>query len=32
MSQAAELIRRGKMPSKSELKGGLDILSLGPPE
>ncbi|KAK8073570.1 Apoptosis-inducing factor 1 [Apiospora phragmitis] len=32
MSQAAELMRRGKMPSKSEIKGGLDILSLGPPE
>lgn len=30
--QAAELMRRDKMPSKSELKGGLDILSLGPPE
>ncbi|KAK8024317.1 Apoptosis-inducing factor 1 [Apiospora rasikravindrae] len=32
MSQAAELMRRDKMPSKSEIKGGLDILSLGPPE
>ncbi|KAB5571768.1 putative apoptosis-inducing factor 2 [Coniochaeta sp. 2T2.1] len=37
MSQAAQLMRVGKMPPKSELKPGLvlpglDILSLGPPE
>ncbi|KAK8071157.1 hypothetical protein PG997_011360 [Apiospora hydei] len=32
MAQAAELMRRYKMPSKSEIKGGLDILSLGSPE
>jgi NADPH-dependent 2,4-dienoyl-CoA reductase/sulfur reductase-like enzyme len=37
MSQAAELMRVGKMPPRSELKPGLvlpglDILSLGPPE
>jgi NADPH-dependent 2,4-dienoyl-CoA reductase/sulfur reductase-like enzyme len=32
MVQAAELMRRDKMPSKSQLKGGLDILSIGPPE
>jgi NADPH-dependent 2,4-dienoyl-CoA reductase/sulfur reductase-like enzyme len=28
MAQAAALMKYGKMPSKSELKGGLDILSL----
>ncbi|KAI0133916.1 hypothetical protein BJ170DRAFT_575329 [Xylariales sp. AK1849] len=32
MAQTAELMRRDKMPSKSQLKGGLDVLSLGPPE
>lgn len=37
MSQAAQLMRVGKMPPKTELKpgvllSGLDILSLGPPE
>ncbi|KAK7946823.1 uncharacterized protein PG986_011144 [Apiospora aurea] len=32
MAQAAELMRRHKMPPKSEIKGGLDILSLGSPE
>ncbi|KAI1846992.1 hypothetical protein JX265_006811 [Neoarthrinium moseri] len=32
MVQAAELMRRDKMPSKSEIKGGLDIMSIGPPE
>ncbi|KAK8877456.1 monodehydroascorbate reductase [Apiospora arundinis] len=32
MAQAAELMRLNKMPSKSEIKGGLDILSLGSPE
>ncbi|KAK9421409.1 putative Rieske domain-containing protein [Seiridium unicorne] len=32
MSQAAELMRRDKMPSKSQIKGGLDILTTGPPE
>ena len=31
MSQSAELMRRGKMPSKSELQGGLDVLSVGLP-
>lgn len=31
MSQSAELMRRGKMPSKSELKDGLDVLSVGLP-
>lgn len=31
MVQAAELMRLSKMPKKSELKGGLDVLSLGPP-
>lgn len=31
MSHSAELMRRGKMPSKSELKGGLDVLSVGLP-
>jgi len=28
MVQAAALMREGRMPSKSELKGGVDILSL----
>ncbi|ORY68733.1 uncharacterized protein BCR38DRAFT_334726 [Pseudomassariella vexata] len=28
MSQTAELMKLGKMPSKSELRGGLDILTL----
>ncbi|KAK7973071.1 hypothetical protein PG996_007299 [Apiospora saccharicola] len=32
MAQAAELMRLNKMPSKSDIKGGLDILSLGSPE
>lgn len=37
MAQAAQLMRVGRMPTKSELKpgalmSGLDILSLGPPE
>lgn len=32
MVQSAELMALGKMPSKSQLKGGLDVLSLGPPE
>jgi NADPH-dependent 2,4-dienoyl-CoA reductase/sulfur reductase-like enzyme len=33
MVQSAELIRAGKMPSKSELQNGLDVLTLGaPPE
>ena len=31
MSQSAELMRRGKMPTKSELKGGMDVLSVGLP-
>jgi NADPH-dependent 2,4-dienoyl-CoA reductase/sulfur reductase-like enzyme len=31
MVQSAELMSLGKMPSKSELKGGKDVLSLGPP-
>lgn len=32
MTQSAELMALGKMPSKSKLKDGLDVLSLGPPE
>ncbi|CAN8106569.1 unnamed protein product [Discula destructiva] len=32
MTQSAELMALGKMPDKSKLKGGLDVLSLGPPE
>lgn len=32
MSQSAELMALGKMPSKSQLKDGFDVLSLGPPE
>lgn len=32
MTQSAELMRLKKMPTKSDIKGGLDVLSLGPPE
>jgi NADPH-dependent 2,4-dienoyl-CoA reductase/sulfur reductase-like enzyme len=32
MAQAAELMRRDKMPSKSQIKSGLNILTTGPPE
>lgn len=32
MTQSAELMALGKMPSKSKLNDGLDVLSLGPPE
>lgn len=32
MAQSAELMRLGKMPSKSQLQGGLDIMDLGVPE
>ena len=31
MTQAAELMRRGKMPTKSEVKGGIDLLKVGLP-
>lgn len=31
MSHCAELMRRGKMPGKSELKSGLDVLTVGLP-
>lgn len=31
MTQASELMRRGKMPSKKELAGGLDILGINVP-
>jgi len=31
MTQASELMRRGKMPSKSELKKGVDILEISVP-
>jgi NADPH-dependent 2,4-dienoyl-CoA reductase/sulfur reductase-like enzyme len=31
MTQSAELMRRGKMPSKSELQKGVDILNIGVP-
>ncbi|KAG9234857.1 hypothetical protein BJ875DRAFT_375498 [Amylocarpus encephaloides] len=31
MTQASELMRRGKMPSKSELQNGVDILELSVP-
>jgi NADPH-dependent 2,4-dienoyl-CoA reductase/sulfur reductase-like enzyme len=31
MTQAAELMRRGKMPKKSELQKGVDILEIGVP-
>jgi hypothetical protein len=32
MVKSAELMRTGKMPSKTDLRNGVDILSLGPPE
>lgn len=32
MTQSAELMALGKMPSKSQLKGGLNVLDIGPPE
>jgi len=32
MSQFAQLLKLGKLPSKKELQDGLDILSLGPPQ
>jgi hypothetical protein len=32
MSKSAELMRTGKMPSRVDLRNGVDILSLGPPE
>ncbi|KUI55392.1 Apoptosis-inducing factor 1 [Cytospora mali] len=32
MTQSAELMALGKMPTKSQLKDGLDVLSLGAPE
>ncbi|KAK3395140.1 cytochrome P450 [Podospora didyma] len=32
MSQSAQLMQLGRMPSKKELEGGLDVLSLGPPQ
>lgn len=32
MTQSAELMALGKMPSKSKLKDGFDVLSIGPPE
>ncbi|KAF3760883.1 hypothetical protein M406DRAFT_296367 [Cryphonectria parasitica EP155] len=32
MTQSAELLALGKMPSKSKLQDGLDPVSLGPPE
>ena len=31
MSQSAELMRRGNMPGKSEIKGGKDVLQVGVP-
>lgn len=31
MAQSAELMRRGNMPGKSELQGGLDVLQVGLP-
>lgn len=31
MTQSAELMRRGKMPRKSELEGGMDIMQVGVP-
>ena len=31
MTKSAELMRRGKMPKLSELKGGTDVLEVGIP-
>ena len=31
MTLSAELMRAGKMPSKSDLQNGLDILTVSPP-
>jgi hypothetical protein len=31
MTQSAELMRRGKMPSKSELSKGIDIMEISVP-
>lgn len=31
MTQSSELMRRGKMPSKSELKDGTDVLKISVP-
>ena len=31
MAKSAELMRRGKMPTKSELRGGMDVLNVGLP-
>lgn len=31
MTQSAELMRRGKMPKKSELQKGVDIMEVGVP-
>jgi NADPH-dependent 2,4-dienoyl-CoA reductase/sulfur reductase-like enzyme len=32
MAQSANLMATGKMPTKTQLKDGLDVLSVGPPE
>lgn len=32
MAQSAELMRRGNMPSKSQIEGGLDVLTVGAPK
>jgi len=32
MAQCAQLMQLNKMPSKKEIAGGLDVLSLGPPQ
>ncbi|KAM7205456.1 hypothetical protein V8F20_003225 [Naviculisporaceae sp. PSN 640] len=32
MAQTAQMMQQHKMPSKKDLEGGLDILSLGPPQ
>ena len=32
MVQSMELMRLGKMPGKSQLEGGLDVATMGPPE
>ncbi|KAK1150011.1 Apoptosis-inducing factor 1 [Aspergillus melleus] len=32
MAQSAELMRRGNMPTKSQIEGGLDVLTVGVPK
>lgn len=32
MSKCAELMRRGNMPSKSQIEGGVDVLAVDVPQ